>query len=90
MASCHHDIRVKGVVMGVWQQYIAVRRSKLYLKRVAMGCHTSSLLLKCFSTWKAQFARSREMAEFEDLILLKSRLATCRRAMARWKFCILC
>jgi hypothetical protein len=88
-ASRHFAVRQKQLVLGAWQEYIACRRRKLHQNRVALGCHRSTLLLKCYTTWRARMLRNREVAEFEDLIVLKSRLSICRRAMGHWKYCIL-
>lgn len=90
VASHHLAVKQKQVVLRAWQAYVAGRRKKLYLNRVAVGCHSSCLLVKCYTNWKTRLVRSRQVAEFEDLIVLKSRLSTCWRVLGRWKFCILC
>lgn len=84
-ASYHSARKLKQVVLKAWLEYVKVRRKKLYLRRVALGYHSSALVLKCFSSWKTQ---CRHIAQFEELIVHKNRLSLCRRVMIQWRFCI--
>lgn len=85
----HSAKKLKLLAMKAWLEYAQTRRQKLYLRGVAVGYHTSALVLKAFSCWKVRFQRSRQMSEFEDEIAHKSRIAINRRAMIHWKLCIL-
>ena len=89
IAARHWELRLKRPVVRAWCDYVKLRRRKLYLKRVAIGARNSTLLLTSYSHWKIQFLRNRKMAEFEDLIVHKSKLSILRRSLVQWRLCIL-
>ena len=89
IARVHHAKRQEHSVLRAWQDYIEIRRVKHYLRRVGTGFHTSTLVSRTFSCWKARFLRRKELQELEEVMVQKGKLFTCRRAMEQWKFCIL-
>lgn len=89
-AARHWGLRLKQAVVRAWWDYVESRRRKLYLKRVAIGAHDSTIMLISYSHWKMQFLMNKKMAQFEDLIVHKSKLSILRRILVRWKLCILC
>ena len=89
IAARHWELRLKRPVVRAWCDYVKLRRRKLYLKRVAIGARNSTLLLTSYSHWKIQFLKNRKMAEFEDLIVHKSKLSILRRSLVQWRLCIL-
>lgn len=69
--------------------YVQQRRVKHQMRGVASEHHNLVLTVKVFGCWKSRFIRARQLADFQELIAVRGRLAILRRAIGKWKFCIL-
>ena len=78
-----------GQCLGAWLTYIHGRRVKHQMRGIASEHHNLMLAVKTFSCWKDRYFRARQLAEFQELVYVKGQLATLRRALWKWKFCIL-
>ena len=78
-----------GQCLGAWLTYVHGRRVEHQMKGVASEHHNLVLMVKVFGRWKSRFVRARQLADFQESIAIKGQLAILRRAMWKWKFCIL-
>ena len=78
-----------GQCLRAWVSYVYVRRVKHQMRGVAGEHHNLVLATRTFGHWKQQYTQARQLADFEELVSIKGRLATLRRAVGAWKLCIL-
>ena len=89
MAVQHWRRNTTGQCIGAWLTYVHGRRVEHQMRGVASEHYNLVLAVKVFGCWKSRYIRARQLADFQELVSVKGQLAILRRAMWRWKFCIL-
>lgn len=89
VASQHWRRKVIRGCLKAWLTYIGWRRVKHQMRGVASEHHNLVVTMKTFSCWKRRHLRARQLADFHELVSVKGKLATLRRAVWQWKFCTL-